>query len=273
MDFHSVGVVKALIGSVGGIFTKLLFYNAYSSSTLYHKYRQAFCSSSYELCADIEYKIFWEKYYLGEKQNLPMIWIKVKNQKKFSKLVLSVTAYNNKIQFQNEIVLRNLGNTPVQAALPSVPFRVVSIENGMVYTNYDTLHTKIIEAHTEDGLVNYYQGRQAYISPMDNLNIALGREKGDIEKWGEFFNLKFIEMEIKEEQIRLIHKNYRRNSIRSRLRRKIFRMDWLVRCIFWSKNIFFAKGIDKALEEFLKEQEEMKKIQEEEYKKETADID
>jgi hypothetical protein len=81
-------------------------------------------------------------------------------------------------------------------------------------------------------------------------------EKGDIEKWGEVFNLKFIEMEIKQEKKRLI--GYMFGDFYS-FRKFIFSFNWLVKAIFWYKNLFFAKQLTAEFIKYIEDYEELKK--------------
>lgn len=37
------------------------------------------------------------------------------------------------------------------------------------------------------------------------------------------------------------------------LRRKIFNINWIVKCIFWSKNIIFAKQISSEVIKYIEE--------------------
>ena len=113
--------------------------------------------------------------------------------------------------------------------------------------------------------INLYDNKK-YISPCDRLEVELGKEKGDIERWGEVFNLEFIENDIREERIRLIGSSFKIPAWLYNLRLRLFSVDWVVKLIYWSKNIVFAKQISKRFIKYLKKQEEYNKLDEGEQK-------
>jgi hypothetical protein len=189
-----------------------------------------------------------------------MIWVKAKEGEAFAKLVLPVTDSNKNIKYQDHVILIDVNDTPIQTALPSVPFRHLEFEGYAVRTPYDTIQTRVLEAYDQAGRkIDLYFNYKKSLRPVDRLAVALGWEKGDVEKWGEIFNLEFIEMEVKEEKIKLIGYRLGKGSIIYRLRTRLFTIDRLVRVIFWSKNIITAKHLRKQFIKYLKKQEELEK--------------
>ena len=169
-----------------------------------------------------------------------------------------MTASNDKIRYQDCVELYDVDDVPSQTALPSIPFRDLIFNGGMVMTPYDTVKVKVRELISSTG-ERIYLGDEKYdiFMPFDRLEVAMGLERGDVEKWGEYFNLEFLEMEIKEEKVRLLGESFYSLAPLAFLKRRLSRMDWSVKLIFWSKNIIFAKHLRKRLELYLKDNEEL----------------
>lgn len=277
MDIPSSGIfglLRFLLKAIADFFGKLFFYKAYKISTRYHDHREALGIRPNELVEGIEYKVIWKPYYLGEKLISPMIWVKAKHGKNFSKLVLSVTASNNKIRYQDHITLTDISETPIQTALPSIPFRNLKFKSNIVFTPYDDIQISVMELYDQSGTkIDLYYGLNKRITPFDKLEVAMGLEKGDIEKWGEIFNLEFIEMEIKEEKIRLIGPMFANSYQIYLLRKWIFHFNWVVKVIFWSKNLVTARHITLQFNKYLENHEEYKKWKENRHKLELTNIE
>lgn len=265
------GILRVLFKPIVDLFSMLLFYRAYEISTLYHNHREAFGMPPDELAGSIEYKIIWKPYHLRKKLITPMIWVRAKDGKAFSKLVLLVAASNSKIKYQDYVTLFDINQIPVQAALPSIPFRNLKFEGNTVFTPYDDIQISIVELHDQAGnkLDLYYPSKKR-LTPFDRLEVAMGLEKGDVERWGEIFNLEYIEMEIKEEKISLIGGRFGAPTLIDRLRAHIFGFNWLVKIFFWSKNLITARHLASEFSKYLQEQEEFKRWKEENRQKEVA---
>lgn len=267
MDIPSggiLGLLRVLFKPIVNFFSMLLFYRAYEISTLYHMHREAFGMRPDQLVDGIEYKIIWKPYHLRKKLVTPMIWLKAKDGSHFSKIILTVTASNSKISYQDHIILFDVGETPIQTSLPSVPFRSLKFEGNKVFTPYDDLITKVLEVHDKDGnRINFLSPPKKRISPFDRLEVAMGLEKGDTEKWGEIFNLEFIEMSIKEERIRLIGPMLGSFKLIHLPRKKLFGTNWVVKTVFWAKNVVFAKQLTSEFVKYLEQHEEYKKWEQE----------
>lgn len=267
MDIPSggiLGLLRVLFKPIVDFFEMLFFYRAYELSTLHHNHREAFAINPDELTKGIEYKILWKPYHLRKKLITPMIWLRAKNDAHFSKVVITITASNGKINYQDQIVLHDICRTPTQTALPSIPFRNIKIKGNMVYTPYSDIKTSVIELYDESkNQVDLSYPFEKRIRPFDRLEVAMGLEKGDIEKWGEIFNLQFLEMEIRNEQRRLIGSRYGSFYPAYLVRKWLFSFNWLTKIVFWLKNIVFARQLTSSLTKYLEEHEEYKKWEKE----------
>jgi hypothetical protein len=52
-----------------------------------------------------------------------------------------------KIRYQNNITLFEIGDIPIQIALPSIPFRVLKFKDNTVITPYDEIKIKLMELY------------------------------------------------------------------------------------------------------------------------------
>ncbi len=265
MDLHiggALSVIRAILSPI----EKLLFFRAYWISSLVHSHRQVLGRFPHKLTEHLEYDIEWGKYYLGDKINSPLFWIRALKDEEFSKVVLSVTASSVKVRYQDVLSFYKVGSTPTQAALPSVPFRNVRIEGNRVYTPYNSIQTRLIELHDKDGKPVDFYGSVSTVTPFDRLEVAMGLEKGDVEKWGEVFNLQFIEGEIREERIRLVGSRFTSLKPVYALRAWIFGYDWIVKINFWRKNLIYATQLEKSFEKFWQQQLELDEFRKEQAK-------
>ena len=141
----------------------------------------------------------------------------------------------------------------------------------MVFTPYDHIKVEVQALYDNQGNeIRIYPQFEKSMRPFDRLEVAMGLEKGDIEKWGEIFNLEFIEMVIKEERIRLIGPMLGRLKPVYLLRRHLFSINWIVKTIFWSKNIVFAKQLAAEFIKYLEEHEKQKKWEQENLRQDVA---
>ena len=264
------GLLRVLFRPIIEFFEMLLFYRAYEISTLYHSHREAFGVRPDTLSEGIEYKILWKPYHLRKKLITPMIWLRAAD-KNFSKVVLTVTGSNDKIKYQDNLTLFELDDIPIQSSLPSIPFRDLTFRDNMVYTPYDHIKIEVKELYDSNGdKIDWICPKNGYMRPCDRLEVAMGEQKGDVEKWGEIFNFEFIEMEIREQKIKLIGSRFRTLKPLYFLKSKIFSISLVVKFIFWSKNLIFAKQLTSEFIQYLEDHEEHKKWLEESDKSEAA---
>lgn len=249
------GVLKKIFGGLIEFLDKILFYRAYSLSTLYSGYREMFIWKPSELGDEIEYRVLWRRYYYKRKLVNPLIWVRARKGYVFKKVVLLVKGESEKTEYQDVVTLFDLTEKPIQTALASLPFRDLRFDDGFVETPYRGIRVKLLEALRDDGSsLDCSYGYTQYMMPSDRLEVHLGREKGDVERWGEIFNLEFIEMEIRSEQIRLLGGRYGRSKIAYKVREMVFQYRSVVKLVFWLKNIVFARQLEKALEDYFSRQ-------------------
>lgn len=249
------GVLKKFFGGLIELLDKILFYKAYSLSTLYSGYREMFIWQPSELGDEIEFRVLWRRYYYKRKLVTPLIWVKARKGCVFKKVVLLVKGEAEKTEYQDVVALFNLTEKPVQTALASLPFRDLRFDDGLVETPYRGIRIELLEAVRDDGsTVDCSYGYTKYMTPSDRLEVHLGREKGDVERWGEIFNLEFIEMEIRSEQRRLIGGRYGRSKIVYKMREIVFQYRAVVKIVFWLKNIVFARQLEGSLEDYFAQQ-------------------
>ncbi len=254
-----IGLLKVLFKSLFNSIERLFFRKAYQISTAHHLHREMFWSRPDELYPGIKYRVLWRPYYLGEKLLMPMLWLKADKGYEFSKIALSVSAKNEKICYQDNFHLYGITNIPVKTALPSIPFRNLIFRGNSVLTPYDDIVVKIDELYDAGGdAVDLIGVSPEFFSPFDRLEEALGWEKGDVELWGEVFNFRFIESEIKELEIRLIHRGFNNRVFGYEFRKKLFKRKWLVKIIFWSKNIMYGRQLLSAYNNYIKDFETYK---------------
>ena len=263
-----VSVSVSLLKNVWEFIQKPFIKKAYEVSTTHKKYGEAVTLSPLEL-GSIKYRIIWEEYYLGKKLTTPMLWVRTKEGEKFSKMIISVQAtLDERITYQDNIILFNINSIPIQIALPSIPFRNLTFKGSRVQIPYEHLQIEVIEAYDMEGKEDKSQCKKSLrLTPFDKLEIALGWEKGYVEKWGKIYNLEYIEEKIKDEQNRLMGNLM---TSWSKRRKKIFSKKWLVKIIFWSKNIFTAKQLTREFEKYLKEE---KIIRGDDYLKRVVSLD
>lgn len=273
MDLPSggiIGLLRVLFKPIADFFEMLLYYRAYEISTIYHNHREAFGIRPNKLVDGVDFKILWKPYHLRKRLVTPMIWLRAKDGICFSKIALAVTASNKKIKFQDHISLFDLNEIPTQAALPSIPFRSLKFDGSTVFTPYDHIKIEVKSLYDDSGkeIPVHPQSQQRVLCPFDRLEVAMGLERGDVEKWGKIFNLEFVEMEIKEERIRLIGPMLGKFKPVYLLRKRLFSVNWIVKTIFWSKNVVFAKQLTAAFVKYLEEHEKQKKWEHENLREE-----
>lgn len=240
------GIFKFFISRFADAVTWLLFHRAYLISTLYSTHREFFLIPPQELFEGVDYKIIWKPYYLRKRNVMPMILLKSSNGMRFSKITLSVEALNSKVRYQSNFIVYDVNELPMYIALPSIPFRKLDFDENVVYTPYDKIKTSVIEVFdSENKRVEMTYPIEKYMHPFDRLEVAMGLKKGDVERWGEVFNLEFLESELDQEQARLIGSAFERSAILYLIRKSIFRYKLIVKIVFWSKNIFIAKQLTK----------------------------
>jgi hypothetical protein len=258
-----ISAIRSILKAVASPIEKILFRRAYEISTLVKCRRQILGRFSHSLTADLEYDIHWGKYYLRDEIFCPLFWIKSRSGKYYSKIVLVVNALSTQHNFQCAFTLYDFGPHPIRTTLPSIPLRVlqknVLVKNGRIHSPYLEVQIKVVELWDESGneVSTKSLSLPPRLSPLDRLEVAMGQEKGDVEKWGQVYNFEFLESEIKEEQIRLRSRYYIATRIRDKLKGQVLGWTWIVQISFWRKNLIWATHLSKEYAEFLKQQQEV----------------
>jgi hypothetical protein len=175
---------------------------------------------------------------------------------RLSKVVIAISASNEKVCYQNEVVMRHVDGRRHRAMLSAVPFRRPKIKGGWVYTPFDTFHVELIEIVDEQGKNLKPRWPVSHVShPIDRLEVALGKERDYVEKWGEVYHLGFLEMAISEEMVRLFAWQFNRSRLVQKLVQPLQRR-LVAKAIFWSKNAVWARPLQRELEQHIAEYKE-----------------
>lgn len=248
------GLIKGILAKWYEHTTLFLFGRAYEYSTLFALYRQSFRRNPIEFKGIIDVQVIWQPYHFRRKFVTPMISVRSKGNKKLRKVTLCVTAFNDSIKYQNHVTLLDIDDVVTYTALSAVPFRNLKFDGNKVFTPYSDIKIELLEALDANGCaVSLPYDSKKIITPMDKLEVALGLQEGDVERWGEIYNLEYLEMEVREEAI-----NLRGDLLKpSYVRRRLSRWRWFVKLSFWSKNLVTARQLEKSLELYFKEQKEL----------------
>jgi hypothetical protein len=228
------------------VIEKIICQRAYEISTLYHDHRELVETKPRPLGEHVGYRLYWQEFLQGQRQLAPTIEVCALGKSRLSKVVIAVTASNDMVCFQNEVVMRHVDTRRHRAPLSSIPFRRPRIDGGLVYTPYDEFHIELIEALDErGGCITPRWSTKDVIHPMDRLEVALGQERDFVEKWGRTYNLSFLEMEIREEAVRMFAWSCRRSHVLRLLLRPLQSRN-MAKAIFWSRNALRAAPLERA---------------------------
>lgn len=251
-----IGVARKAAGLAYSLFEKLVCRRAYKLSTLYRDHRELIEGKPKPLGEHLGYQLFWEEYLHGSRQRSPTIEIRGTWHKRLSLVVVSVSASNDKVCYQDEIALRQVDQRRHRAALTAIPFRRPKIKGNWVYTPYDTFRVELIEVRDEAGISLMPRLPVVHIThPIDRLEVALGEERDYVEKWGRVFHLRFIEMEINEELVHIFAWRFHRSKLMQRLTAPM-QSRRVAKTFFWCKNAFRARPLQRSLERHIAEYKE-----------------
>lgn len=250
------GAARKLGKWLFGIIEKQVCRRAYELSTLYHDHRELIEMRPFPLGEHLGHRLFWGEYLLGQRQRAPMIEVRANPGVRLSKVVISVLAANDKLCYQDEVVLRHIDERRHRAALPAIPFRCPKIEGDSVRVPYDHFRVELIAVLDECGNDLLPPSPVVHISyPVDRLEVALGKEVEHVAKWGRVYNLQFIDRQIKEEMVRILAWQFHRSStvrwIAGRLKNRR-----VAKTLFWAKNAFRARPLQRELERHIAEYKE-----------------
>jgi hypothetical protein len=250
------GIVRRVIRWAYGFAEKAVCRRAYEISTLYHNHRELIETKPDPLGAHVSYRLYWDEFLHGERQRAPIIEVRASGGARLSKVVIAVAASNDKVCYQNEVVMRGVDDRRHRAVLPAVPFRHPKIEGSLVYTPFDSFHVELIEILDMNGKSLKPRWPVSHVThPMDRLEVALGYERDYVERWGCVYHLGFIEMAINEEMVRLSAWRFYRSALVRKLAESLQRR-WIGKVIFWSKNAIWAAPLQRELERHIAEYKE-----------------
>ena len=248
MEFgtSSISFVRRGFRWIYGVVEKIICQRAYEISTLYHDHRELVETKPRPLGEHVGYRLYWQEFLQGQRQLAPTIEVCALGKSRLSKVVIAVTASNDMVCFQNEVVMRHVDTRRHRAPLSSIPFRRPRIDGGLVYTPYDEFHIELIEVLDErGGCITPRWSTKDVIHPMDRLEVALGQERDFVEKWGRTYNLSFLEMEIREEAVRMFAWSCRKSHVLRLLLRPL-QSRTMAKAIFWSRNALRAVPLERA---------------------------
>jgi len=251
-----IGSIRKLGGLLYGLLEKLICRRAYEVSTLYHDHRVLIEARPYPLGKHVGYRLYWDEYLHGARQNAPIVEVRANRGIQLSKVVISVSASNDKVCYQEEVTLRHVDGRRHRAALPAVPFRYPKIKGNFVYTPYDTFRVELIEIRDDSGKDLLPRSPIVHVThPMDRLEVAMGKEREYVEKWGRVYNLRFVEMQVTQEAIPIlawrIHRTpFVRNMTEWLQHRRVSKVR------FWIKNAIWARPLQRELARHVAEYKE-----------------
>lgn len=247
------GIARKLARWGHGFLEKLICRRAYEISTLYHDHRQLVEARPYPLGEMLGYQLFWDEYLHGARQRAPIIEVRANHGVRLSKVAISVTASNEKVCYQNEVVLRHVDERRHRATLSSIPFRNLKFSGNLVYTPYDTFRVELIEMRGIDGRDVMPQWPVVRIStPMDRLEVALGEQREYVERWGRIYNLRFIELEITEVLVHIRAWRFHRSRLVQGLALPL-QSRRIAKALFWARNALSARPLQRALARHISE--------------------
>jgi len=247
------GIVRKLARWGHGFLEKLICRRVYEISTLYHDHRQFVEARPDPLGEMLGYQLFWDEYLHGARQRAPIIEVRANQGVRLSKVVISVTASNEKVCYQNEVVLRHVDERRHRATLSAIPFRHLKFSGNLVYTPYDIFRVELVEMLGIDGRDVMPPWQIVRTSaPMDRLEVALGEQREYLEKWGRVYNLRFIELEITEVLVHLRAWRFHRSPAVQRLTLPL-ESRRIAKAWFWARNAWSARPLQRALDRHIAE--------------------
>lgn len=250
------GAVRKLGKWAYGLVERQVCRRAYELSTLYHDHRVLIETRPDPLGEHLGYILFWDEYLHGERQRAPIIEVRANPGVRLSKVVISVSATNDKVCYQDEVVLRHVDERRHRAALPAIPFRYPRIEGNLVFTPYDDFRVELIEVRDESGKDLLPRWPVVHVKhPLDRLEVALGEELEYVEKWERVYNLQFIEMQVREELVHILAWRFHRSPLVQRLTERLQHRR-VAKALFWAKNAVRARPLQRELERHIAEYKE-----------------
>lgn len=256
LQIGGLGLVARMLKSPIHWIEKRLFYQAYWVSTLYKSHRQRLGQWPHPLATGLEYDVHLGKSYLARPQQTPLLWVRATNDRCYSKVVLTVTGMACHVRHQVTVTLYDVNSVAIQTPI-GLPFRDLKFYGDLVDMPYESIRCEVRELIGVDGVaITDIRSEARTLDPMDNLTVALGHRRGDVQRWGELFNCEFMDMEREEMCRRLIGNPFRLSKLRYWLHTKIFSVRWIVSLVFWRHNLVTARHLTGKLSEYLESRRE-----------------
>ena len=242
---------------------RILFEEAYKASTEHHIYRMLKVEKPEKFSCGINCDVIWQTYFLRRKLTSPALRVSSYDGAEFNKIVLCVTAFANTTRYQDVVTLYDVGDVMVQTALPSIPLRDLKLadDGRSVRRPYNNYQVRILHAERADGapLPSLPITGQKF-TPMDNLLPLIGRAQGDVEKWGEIYNLEFIHT-VKQEATMDAANRYAYTAGKlGQLKYWFFSSKVLIDLKFWKRNVFTGREVWLAYAAFVEKNKSLDKF-------------
>jgi len=240
------------------IVSKFLYLNAYEISTFYSLYFDVKRMFPHSLGGVIDYNINWSEIYLKKKQANCTLRIRARDNLSYSKITFCVTASLESLKYQSVVEVYDVSTTPCIIALPSIPLRSIEIKGNRIYEPYSSVSVEIKEIFDSNNNIIDIRGKwKDILHPIDNLDNIIKEKESDVYRWGQWWNLDFLESEKKE--ISRFFQAYSVNAKFWGLKTKYFwqpvawfmSVPFILNIYFWIRNIIWANQLNKALEKHL----------------------
>jgi len=130
----------------------------------------------------------------------------------------------------------------------------------MVHVPYESVWIELKELVAQDDISMPLTGSVTDFGyPLDNLEAVMGLCKSDVFRWGQWWNLDFLESEKHEIRVK-----YRCLALDRQMRGLtrahawysfliwLSKRNWFLEVCFWSKNLFTARHLRRTLEAYLR---------------------
>lgn len=240
------------------IISKFLYLEAYKISTFYSLYFDVKRMFPHSLGGVIDYNINWNKVYLNKKQNNCTLRIKTKDNQYYSKITFCVTASLESLKYQSVVEVYDISTTPCIVALPSIPLRIIEIKDNRIYEPYNSVSIEIKEIFdNNNNIVDVRSEWKDILHPVDNLDNTIEEKESDLYRWGQWWNLDFLESEKKEISRFFYAYSLNANLLGSKTKyfwqpiASFMNIPFILNIFFWIRNVIWAKQLKKALEKYL----------------------
>lgn len=240
------------------IVSKFFYLNAYEISTFYSFYFDMKRIFPHSLGEVVDYNINWSEIYLNKKQTNCTLRIKARDNQSYSKITFCVTASLENLKYQSVVEVYDVSTIPCIIALPSIPLRSIEIKGNTIYEPYSTVSVEIKEIFdSNNNIIDVRGNLKDILHPIDNLDKIINEKESDVYRWGQWWNLDFLESE--KQEISRFFQAYSVNAKFWGSKTKYFwqpvawfmSLPFILNIYFWIRNIIWANQLNKALEKHL----------------------